>query len=168
MASNSEPVSIRLLERDDMAWLLRVNNAAVPAVNPHDASSLRALVEGAERCWVATVGKMRAGVLVVYGPGASYESANYRWLSERYERFRYVDRVIVVPEAKGRGVGRGLYEALEAHAASAEAQRVLCEVNIDPPNPASLAFHAAMGWAPLADRQLGPGKSVRYFEKRMS
>ena len=40
-----------------------------------------------------------------------------------------------------------------------------CEVNIDPPNPVSDAFHAffgfvEVGWAFLPDR----GKSVRYLE----
>jgi predicted GNAT superfamily acetyltransferase len=163
----TEPVTVRSLELDDLDWMLRVNNAAVPAVNPHDASSLRALVDDADRCWVAVAGTRRVGMLVTFGPGASYESSNYRWLSERFEDFRYVDRIVVVPDAKGRGVGRALYGVLEEHAASVEAQRMLCEVNIEPPNPMSVAFHTAMGWSAVADRDVSPGKAVRYFEKRV-
>lgn len=167
MTSSTEPVTVRSLELDDLEWVLRVNNAAVPAVNPHDASSLRALVEGADRCWVAVAGTSRVGMLVTFGPGASYASTNYRWLSERFEQFRYVDRIVVVPEAKGRGVGRVLYDALEEHVATVGAQRMLCEVNVEPPNPMSIAFHTAMGWSAVADREVAPGKAVRYFEKRV-
>ena len=164
---STQPAAVRLLELGDLEWVLKANNAAVPAVNPHDASSLRALIDGADRCWVAVDGTTPVGLLVTFGPGATYESTNYRWLSERYDRFRYVDRIVVIPEAKGRGVGRALYRALEEHVASVEAERVLCEVNIEPPNPSSIAFHTAMGWSPIADREISVGKAVRYFEKRV-
>lgn len=164
---SAEAVVVRPLEFEDLEWALQVNNAAVPAVNPHDASSLRSLIEAADRCWVATAGTARIGLLVTFGPGAAYESTNYRWLSERFASFRYVDRIVVVPEAKGLGVGRALYETLAKHASKVAAERVLCEVNIEPPNPSSIAFHTAMGWSPVADREVSAGKSVRYFAKRV-
>jgi predicted GNAT superfamily acetyltransferase len=41
----------------------------------------------------------------------------------------------------------------------------VCEVNAEPPNPASDAFHAAMGFAEVGSATLGGGKQVRYFER---
>jgi predicted GNAT superfamily acetyltransferase len=45
---------------------------------------------------------------------------------------------------------------------------VTCEVNADPPNPASDAFHAALGFA-IAGQALihGGSKSVRYFTRSL-
>ena len=108
-----------------------------------------------------------AGLLVVFGPGASYGSANYRWVSERYASFRYVDRIIVHAAYKRRGLGSQFYAALEDHAKAQHAKRLLCEVNLLPPNPQSLAFHAGAGWRPAGDRSFGPEKAVRYFEKEL-
>ena len=43
---------------------------------------------------------------------------------------------------------------------------VTCEVNADPPNPASDAFHAALGFAEVGDAVIHGGeKSVRYYAK---
>jgi hypothetical protein len=43
---------------------------------------------------------------------------------------------------------------------------VVCEVNIEPPNPASEAFHLAMGFEEVGQAAIHGGtKTVRYFEK---
>jgi predicted GNAT superfamily acetyltransferase len=40
-----------------------------------------------------------------------------------------------------------------------------CEVNVVPPNPASDAFHASLGFEEAAVRRLESGKTVRYLER---
>ena len=55
-------------------------------------------------------------------------------------------------------VQAGLSETLAKHASKVAAERVLCEVNIEPPNPSSIAFHTAMGWSPVADREVSAGR----------
>ncbi len=78
-----------------------------------------------------------------------------------------IDRVIVAPHARGRGLARSFYNGLIAHAKGAGHQSIVCEVNLDPPNPGSLAFHAAMGFVGLEDVVLSNGKTVRYMELRI-
>ena len=56
--------------------------------------------------------------------------------------------------------------ALLARAAGHE--RVVCEVNADPPNPASDAFHAALGFAEIGATLLPNGKTVRYFMRDLT
>jgi predicted GNAT superfamily acetyltransferase len=78
----------------------------------------------------------------------------------------YIDRIIVSAEARGQGLASRLYEELFAAASRAGHRRVVCEVNIAPPNPASLAFHAAIGFTAVGEAAIHNGsKSVRYLEK---
>lgn len=40
---------------------------------------------------------------------------------------------------------------------------VCCDVNLDPPNPASDSFHAGFGFAEVGRARLASGKQVRYL-----
>ena len=82
--------------------------------------------------------------------------------------FIYVDRVIISRAARGEGLARALVCNLFAEAKQAGHDRVVCEVNIDPPNPASEVFHAAMGFVGVGQGTIHSGtKSVLYFEKEL-
>lgn len=105
------------------------------------------------------------GAIVVLGPGVAYDSPNYRYYEERLSAglapgpFRYVDRIVVAPDIQRRGVGRRLYEAVFDDARHAGAAEVTCEVNLDPPNPGSQAFHRRLGFVEVA-RQWTYGRTV--------
>lgn len=95
---------------------------------------------------------------------ADYDSPNYRWFLERYQRFVYIDRVVVAAAARGRGYARLFYEDLFRRVADAGHERVVCEVNVEPPNPASDFFHAGLGFAEVGFATIHDGaKSVRYL-----
>lgn len=139
---------IRPLISDDFEAALRLNNAAVPHVNELDTANLADLAEEAA---VAHVGEQNGAIvalLIALGPGAAYGSLNYGWFSERYDDFLYIDRIVIDGAARGGGLGRTLYEDLVRRVAGQTA-RIVCEVNEDPPNPGSLAFHTAMGFTPV-------------------
>jgi len=104
--------------------------------------------------------------LLAFDETAGYDSENFLWFRARYEKFVYVDRVVVAPSARGRGHARRLYEDLFARAADTGHSRIVCEVNATPPNPASDAFHAALGFVTVGQAQLAGGaKTVRYFSR---
>jgi len=52
--------------------------------------------------------------------------------------------IILAPEARGRGVGRGLMVALEDHARQAGAHLMIGGISAE--NAPALAFHAALGY----------------------
>lgn len=158
-------LTIREAVAEDRAAILEMNNQAVPAVNPHDAASLDELLSIADRTWVVDDDGALGGLLVAFAPGAGYESKNYRWLSERYDNFGYVDRIVVAETHRRLGLAGRLYEAFADHAAAAGRDRLLCEVNVAPPNPQSIAFHEANGWRAVQDLEHAPGAVVRYFER---
>ena len=54
------------------------------------------------------------------------------------------------------------------HGRAAGHDIVACEVNLDPPNPGSLAFHAALGFEDVGTASIYGGKrTVRYFIRRL-
>ncbi len=97
-----------------------------------------------------------------------YDSPNFQWFRARYPRFVYIDRVAVSPARRGKGLARNLYDAVFDAARAAGHDIIVCEVNYDPPNPESDAFHDKLGFievgrAHLADR----GKGVRYLMRSL-
>ena len=114
------------------------------------------------------IGRLEA-FLMTFDQDATYDSPNFLWFRDRYPRFVYVDRVVVASSARGRGHARRLYEDLFARAAAAGHELVTCEVNADPPNPASDAFHAALGFREVGDAVIHGGKkAVRYYAKTLA
>ncbi len=106
--------------------------------------------------------------LIAFDQDADYDSENFCWFRARYPRFAYVDRIAVAEAARGRGLARKLYERLFEEARRAGHDIVAAEVNTDPPNPASHAFHAAMGFEEVGEAAIYGGKrSVRYYLRRL-
>lgn len=140
--------------------LLALNNAHAVELSFADEARMDLLVR--EAFLAARVGMLDA-LLLAFAPGADYDSANYRWFAARYDSFVYVDRVVTAAHARGKGHARRLYAHLFAAAREAGHARIVCEVNSDPPNPASDAFHAALGFRPVGEALLGNGKTVTYL-----
>lgn len=102
------------------------------------------------------------GLMITFDQDGNYDSANFLWFKARYDRFVYVDRIIVADHARGQGLARSFYTKLFTRARDDGHLRVVCEINIDPPNPGSMAFHLALGFVELAQVRLGNGKIVSY------
>ena len=101
--------------------------------------------------------------IIAFDETADYDSENYLWFRARFPRFVYIDRVVTAAAARGQGHAASLYRALFAAARAAGHVQLTCEINTDPPNPASDAFHAKFGFCPIGSAALPNGKTVRYF-----
>ena len=153
-----EPISASDLEK-----VLALNNQFAVETSFLDMAKLASMVDEA---FLATrIGDVDA-FLIVFDERARYDSPNFLWFRERFPKFAYVDRIITGPQARGKGYARALYKNLFMEAAAAGHQRVVCEVNSDPPNPGSDAFHATLGFAEVGSQTLhGSSKTVRYLSK---
>ncbi len=131
--------------------MLNLNNDAVPAVNELTHTEFARLLESSAHTIAAFDDDELLGFVVLFSPGADYASENYVWFSERAESlgrdFLYVDRVVVAPSRRSSGVGALLYDRVFREAALSGRAEVTCEVNLDPPNPRSMAFHERRGFA---------------------
>lgn len=144
--------------------LLALNNAHADELTILNSDALSGLIR--EAFLTLSVGDGDA-FLIAFDERADYDSQNFLWFRDRFERFVYVDRVAVSQVARGRGLGRALYETLFRRARAAGHDRIVAEVNADPPNPASDAFHAAMGFSVIGSALLASGKAVRYYERAL-
>lgn len=105
--------------------------------------------------------------LLAFDQDARYDSPNFEWFRARYLRFVYVDRIVVAASARGRGYARRLYCDLFERAIRTGHRRVVCEVNSVPPNPASDAFHAALGFVEVGTASVyNASRTVRYLSCR--
>jgi predicted GNAT superfamily acetyltransferase len=93
-----------------------------------------------------------AGFVVTVTGGADYDSSNFGWFRERYESFDYLDRIVVHEEFRRQGLGGLTYDLLEARTAT-RATVLALEVNSEPPNPVSMAFHAGRGYQQVGERE---------------
>jgi predicted GNAT superfamily acetyltransferase len=143
--------------------LLALNNAHAQELSWLEAERLEHLVQ--EAFFAKRIGHLDA-FLLAFDQGAQYDSPNFVWFRARYPRFVYVDRIVVAPSARGRGCARQLYSDLFEHAARAGHDRVVCEVNTVPPNAASDAFHAALGFVEVGTASIhGGSRTVRYLSR---
>ncbi len=159
---------IRPYRPDDALAVLALNEANVPDVGPMDNDRLDHLLAEAFMFDVVELEGAIEGVLVVMIEGGAYRSPNYRWFSERSPQFIYVDRIMLSPETRGRGLGDELYERVAAAGRAAGKPVMYAEVNTVPPNPRSLRFHERFGFLEVGrERPYGTEEEVAMLEMRL-
>jgi uncharacterized protein len=167
--NDSEPRSVDVAEmlRDAALGkaLLALNNAHAQELSWLEAERLEYLIS--EAFLAGRIGRLDA-FLLAFDQDARYDSPNFIWFRARYSRFVYVDRIVVAPSARGRGCARRLYDDVFERAVRAGHDRIVCEVNKTPPNPASDAFHAALGFVEVGTASVhGGSRTVRYLSRTL-
>lgn len=156
---------IREIGDDDVAWILALNAANEAATSALDGATLRLML--ADAFHARAIGADE-GYMIPFDQTSAYKSVNYHWFRTGYMKFIYVDRIVIADHARGRGLARALYEDLFAGARRAGHGTVACEVNVDPPNAASDAFHTSLGFSEVGRATLPNGKTVRYLIKTLA
>jgi predicted GNAT superfamily acetyltransferase len=126
--------------------LLALNNAHAQELSWLEPERLEYLI--GEAFLVRRIGNFDA-FLLAFDQDARYDSPNFIWF-------------------RARGWARRLYADLFEHAVRAGHDRVVCEVNKMPPNPASDAFHAALGFVEVGTASVHDGsRTVRYLSQTL-
>lgn len=156
---------IHAIETPDLPAVLVLNNLHARELSLLDAVKLEHLV--GQSYLALRVGAADAFMLA-FDETADYHSPNYLWFKARHARFAYVDRVAVAAHARGRGLARRFYASLFDKARADGHTMIGCEVNLDPPNPESDAFHAAMGFVEAGSAEIyGGERTVRYLVRQL-
>ncbi|MBY8977875.1 GNAT family N-acetyltransferase [Rhodobacteraceae bacterium NNCM2] len=154
-------MTTRPLDARDLGWVLDLNRQFETELSPLTAAELERLVGEA---FLARVADPEAGFLLTFDQDAAYDSPNFLWFKQRMPRFAYIDRIAISADHRRKGHAEALYRALFEAARAAGHSHVVCEVNAEPPNPASDRFHEALGFQVVGEAVLGDrGKTVRYF-----
>ncbi len=141
----------------DFARIVALNASVVQETSAMDLARLQFLHSLHFRHRVAEIDGNVVAFLLTMRDGAAYQNDNFAWFSACYPRFVYVDRIVVASVAAGLGVGRRLYDDLFAEARSEHIDIVACEYNLEPPNPASKAFHDRFGFREVGQQHVADG-----------
>jgi len=137
---------LRPIAAADHEAVLAINERHVASLSPLDDDRLIWLLGMAAHAELILSQEDVAGFVITFAPGTSYDSENYRWFSQEYDDFLYLDRIAIDAAHQRRGLASRVYDELEA-AASGHGRMVL-EVNDD--NEPSLAFHRSRGYVEVA------------------
>jgi predicted GNAT superfamily acetyltransferase len=136
--------TLRPITPSDVDHVLALNERNVVKLAPLDAARLGEIRDWADRVDVLEVDRSFAGFVVTFGPGTAYDSENYRWFTERFDDFYYLDRIVLHEDFRRQGLGGFVYDDVEETAR--KHGRLALEVNLVPRNDASLAFHQRRGY----------------------
>jgi uncharacterized protein len=141
--------------------LRRVNNSSARETSLLSAERFNQLISSAR---VALFVPPGAAFLLAFEQSDDFDGGHFRWFRSRFDKFLYVDRVVVAEKYRQQGLGRMLYAEVFRRATEFGHTRVVCEVNLQPPNPVSDKFHEALGFKEVGRATMEDGtKTVRYL-----
>ena len=146
--------------RQHFPEILALNAESVRFLSPLSAQQLEHLHAQAAYHKVIVERQHVLAFLLAFAPGSPYESVNYQWFDTRYADFLYVDRVVVSRAARGNGLASLLYRDLFQTALAKGFRQVVCEFDIQPPNPASEAFHRRFGFTEVGTQPVAGGAKL--------
>jgi uncharacterized protein len=156
-------MEIRNITPADVPALLALNNAEAERVNALTTEALEGLLS---RAFAARMTVDGQAFLIAFDHATPPQGPNHAWFTARESYFAYIDRVVVAPGLRGKGVARALYEDVAKIALSEQTHLLTCEVNLEPPNPESLAFHEKLGFTACGEAvDHRNGKRVQYLRK---
>ena len=150
----------------DLAEILALNESEVPQVGKVDIERMHWFAENATYFRVAKIDNELGAFLIGLRPGTSYQSTNYRWFCDRYKDFAYVDRIAVAASGRRLGLATSLYDDFAA-AMPTSVDVMTCEVNIRPPNKASMDFHTRLGFREVGTLTSDDDKKVALLLKEL-
>ena len=160
-----DPLRLRPFAAADLAEMLAINADASPGVSRLDAAAAGALMSMASVAWIAVREGRVAGYLIGFLSSSDYDGEEFLWFRQRRKSFVYVDQIAVAASSRGHGIGRRLYAELARWSHANSCRSIVCEVNLVPPNPASLAFHRGCGFSEIGRLLVADGREVALMER---
>ena len=145
---------------DHREAILALNHQSVAVLSPMDAERFEHLKSMASVLEVAEDNGDVAGFLMAFRDGTDYDSINYRWFSENYSGFLYIDRVVVSGLHRGKGIASTFYDHAIDWGRRQGLTSLVAEIDIEPPNEPSLKFHKRYGFTEVDRLVHSPEKIV--------
>jgi predicted GNAT superfamily acetyltransferase len=149
---------IRPATEADFDSILRLNAEWEHFMSGLDLASLTAMHHRSAYHRVVEIGGRVVAFLITLREGADYDSPNYRYFDRDGRVFLYIDRVVVDGPMQGEGLATLLYDDVLDFARQSGVERVVCELDIDPPNEVSRAFHDAYGFREVDTQWVAGGR----------
>ena len=147
--------------------MLAINAAGQPGVSPLTHAELSAVLEAAAYCYVAQIEQEVVGYIIAYTDEQAYDGEEFNWFKGRFTRFLYIDQIAIAQSARRARAGSQIYRFLEQTARARKLTSLVCEVNLAPPNPVSLNFHANNGFMEVGVLDTSDGRTVSLRRKEL-
>lgn len=167
MSNEQSGISLRSGTPDDADAIVRLNSDSVVVTSPMDAQNFKRLYELSSLLTIAERDQEVVGFLLGFSSGADVDGANYKWFEHRFRNFFYIDRIVIDASCRGAGLGQQFYADMTDWAKSQNLLWLAAEMNLDPPNIASLKFHRRQGFKEIGTQKLPAGKLVSMQVKRL-
>ena len=155
---DSARTHIRSATSADFDAILRLNREWEHFTSPLDRVCLERLHAQALYHCVCERDARVVAFLLALGPGTDYDSPNYRYFDDGHDDFVYIDRVVVCSSSQRTGLGDALSDDLLGFVRGRGITRIVCEVDIEPPNAASDRFHARKGFSEVGTQWVADGR----------
>lgn len=156
----TETQQIRPATLLDYKQILKLNEESVHFLSPLSKEKLAHLHQESEILKVIEIDGFVEAFVLALREGKDYDSVNYIWFEKNYDKFLYIDRVVVSVKKQNSGLGKLLYEEVFKHAESIDTPVVTAEIDIEPPNPVSLRFHEKFGFKEVGKQSIAGGKKI--------
>ena len=147
-------LAIRDVCEHELDAVLALNNAAGHSILALDAAQLRYFYEHADYFRVAEINGHLAGFLIALREDGDYHSPNYRWFSEHYPQFLYIDRIVIANVYRRHGLGRIFYCDVNSFA-EVRVPLLTCEVFLEPRDDVIVLFHGTYGFQEVGQQRMG-------------
>ena len=153
-----------ILNVKEIELLYEINQQNIPELGSLDsADHLESLMKISLKTIVLKYENKIIGFCLLFNEGSSYDSPNYKYFNNKYDKFIYVDRVVVASDFTAKGGGTLMYQDV-FNFAKKNKLTVCCEVNEEPVNEVSLKFHKKLDFIKV-DEKVYAKKKVAFLEK---
>ena len=166
---------VRALTDHDIPAILAINLAGHPHVSLLSFDEIAELKTQGFLCWVC---ENIEGVIVGYILACQYpeDPATPEYCGDAYlalqniihSPFFYIDQIAVAASHRREGIANILYRQVDQWAAAHAFEVLTCEVNVQPPNPESAAFHQSLGFKALKTIAVSDGTVVSLMAKELT
>lgn len=152
---------IRNAKLCDYKRVLDLNEESVEFLSPMDEDRLNLLASEANIFSVIELDGNIEGFILAFRENSDYDSINYKWFSDRYDKFLYIDRVVIAKDKQKEGLGTEIYNWIFNNA---EVKKIAAEIDIKPANPISLKFHRDFGFKEVGQQSVAGGSKIVSLE----
>jgi uncharacterized protein len=163
-----DAIRLRPAQTDDFERILAINEEGWPGVSPLTPPELAAVSNDSPFFGVAELDRDVVGYVIAYTDANIYDGEEFNWLKRSFAHFLYIDQIAIARPARHAGVGARIYGLLEQYARQQALTSMACEVNLDPPNPVSLAFHTRQRFVEVGTLTTSDGRVVSLLRKDLA
>ena len=150
----------------DLDAILELNRMAGVSVAAIDRSALLGCFASAAYFRVAQIDGGLAAFLIGTDQAGCHGNDGFVWFQKRHPAFLYIDRIVVAEPFRGHGLGRLLYTDLISFA-EVRVPVLGCQFSLEPSDPASLRFHASLGFQEVTQLAGPDGRRLGVMERAL-